>query len=47
MFAGNNIKSIEHLNHNMHLEHLDLSNNQISFIADISYLKSLKVSKFF
>lgn len=40
---GNNIKSIEHLNHNMHLEHLDLSNNQISFIADISYLKNLKV----
>eukprot|EP00094_Tigriopus_californicus_P002094 TCALIF_02018-PA protein Name:"Similar to Cep97 Centrosomal protein of 97 kDa (Mus musculus)" AED:0.12 eAED:0.12 QI:0/-1/0/1/-1/1/1/0/132 len=41
--AANNIKAIEHLNQNVHLEHLDLSDNAITTVADISYLKNLKV----
>ena len=27
--SENNIKSLEHLNHNVHLEHVDLSANQV------------------
>lgn len=37
------LQSIEHLHTNTKLEHLDLSENSISHIADISYLRNLKV----
>ena len=40
--ANNNIKTIENLNQNVHLEHLDLSGNGISATADLSFLKNLK-----
>ena len=43
--ANNKIKVIEHLNQNVHLEHLDLSGNFIQHITDLSYLKNLKVKK--
>lgn len=36
-------QSIEHLHSNTKLEHLDLSENSISHISDISYLRNLKV----
>ena len=43
--AQNEIKSIEPLlTQNVHLEHLDLSDNRISHVSDLSYLKNLKVS---
>nr|CAD7571839.1 unnamed protein product [Timema californicum] len=35
-------KTIEHLNTNLNLEHLDLSENSISHISDLSYLKNIK-----
>lgn len=42
--ASNEIKSIDPpLTQNVHLEHLDLSDNRISHISDLSYLKNLKV----
>ncbi|CAG2055232.1 unnamed protein product, partial [Timema podura] len=34
--------TIEHLNTNLNLEHLDLSENSISHISDLSYLKNIK-----
>lgn len=40
--AGNNIKSIEHLNANLLLEHLDLSDNAITTIPDLSSMKLLR-----
>ena len=40
--ANNNIKNIENLNQNVHLEHVDLSGNSISTITDLSFLKNLK-----
>ena len=40
--ANNNIKTIENLNQNVHLEHLDLSGNEITTTADLSFLKNLK-----
>lgn len=40
--AGNNIKSIEHLNANLMLEHLDLSDNAITTIPDLSSMKLLR-----
>ena len=40
--ANNNIKTIENLNQNVHLEHLDLSGNGITTTADLSFLKNLK-----
>lgn len=38
------LQTIEHLNNNINLEHLDLSENNITHISDLSYLKSLKVN---
>ncbi|CAH1991339.1 unnamed protein product [Acanthoscelides obtectus] len=35
-------KTIEHLNTNTKLEYLDLSENSISYVSDLSYLKNLK-----
>ena len=40
--ANNNIKTLENLNQNVHLEHLDLSGNSITRTADLSFLKNLK-----
>ena len=40
--ANNNIKSIENLNQNVHLDHLDLSGNGLTNISDLSFLKNLK-----
>lgn len=37
-------QSVEHLHTNTKLEHLDLSENSISHLSDISYLRCLKVS---
>lgn len=39
------LQTIEHLNTNIYLEHLDLSENSISHITDLSFLKHLKVIK--
>jgi len=44
---GNNIKVIEHLNANTKLEVINLSENSIGSISDVSYLKFLKVSRSF
>lgn len=41
------LQSIEHLHTNTKLAHLDLSENSISHISDISYLRSLKVRHLF
>ena len=40
--AKNNVKSIENLSQNVHLEHVDLSGNNITTITDVSNLKNLK-----
>ena len=40
--ANNNIKTIENLQQNVHLEHLDLCGNSITNISDLSFLKNLK-----
>ena len=40
--ADNNIKTIENLHQNVHLEHLDLSGNGLTAISDLSFLKNLK-----
>ena len=40
--ANNNIKSIENLNQNVHLDPLDLSGNGLTNISDLSFLKNLK-----
>jgi len=37
------LQTIEHLNTNINLEHLDLSENRIVHVSDISHLKLLKV----
>jgi len=39
---GNNIKTIEHLNTNVNLECLNLADNSIGSISDMSYLRNLK-----
>lgn len=36
-------QTIEHLNTNVNLESLDLSENNITHITDLSHLKNLKV----
>ena len=42
--AQNQIRVLEPLlTQNVHLEHLDLSDNRISHLSDLSYLKNLKV----
>lgn len=41
---GNSIKTIEHLNSNYQLEYLNLSGNSVGSIADISFLKNLRVN---
>ena len=40
--ANNSVKSIENLQQNVHLEHLDLSGNAVSAIPDLTFLKNLK-----
>ena len=43
--ASNHVRGVEPLNQNVHLEHLDLSENEIPAIVDMSYLKNLAVRR--
>lgn len=43
--AGNKIEVMDSLSRNVHLEHLDLSDNRLTRVSDLSYLKNLKARR--